>query len=268
VLRIASARAGETVAETLRRRNRERIAYIAPTLDLHWARSRFEGMKRFQRHYGGTGSRIDLFTFGEYTDLNDLQLALFDLEPEAVRALYGDRLSGEQLDGMVALLKRVRLKGLPAAFSSDLAARTLRALAGRLAQVAAQEHDPFTFEIFLERLLHLAGDTAVLLYMRPFFEKILAAGDHDAWVCADEKTARAALTFVREKGVRVPDDIAMVTFENWREVYERQLTTYDFNMNGIVQRALLLIADRKTLAATPPISEVGGYVVERRTTRW
>jgi hypothetical protein len=58
-----------------------------------------------------------------------------------------------------------------------------------------------------------------------------------------------------------------VHVENGRETCERQLSTYDFNMNRMMQDALHLIMDEKVLKSRPVMTEVEGYVVERRTTR-
>jgi DNA-binding LacI/PurR family transcriptional regulator len=95
------------------------------------------------------------------------------------------------------------------------------------------------------------------------FEKTKAT----AWVCQEDKTALGAVSFLRSHGIRVPEDISVVGFENWREAYEQHLTTYDFNMAGMVRQALLMILDENLFQNKPAISEVDGYVVERRTTR-
>jgi hypothetical protein len=47
---------------------------------------------------------------------------------------------------------------------------------------------------------------------------------------------------------------------------EQQLSIYDFNTNGIVKNALLMIMDEKAIKSKPIISEVDGYLVERWTT--
>ena len=76
-----------------------------------------------------------------------------------------------------------------------------------------------------------------------------------------------ALKYLHSHGKRVPEEISIIGFENWRETSEQQISTYDFNMYGMVQQALLLIMDEKAFKTRPVINEVDGYVVERRTTR-
>jgi DNA-binding LacI/PurR family transcriptional regulator len=136
-----------------------------------------------------------------------------------------------------------------------------------MAGLSRKKHAGNIYSAFLDRLQHLAGERAHEIFLRPLFQKVLKESRATVWVCADEKTARAALTFLQQQEIKVPAEISVVCFENWREAYERQLTTYDFNMNGMVGESLHLILDEKYRLGVPLIRELDGYVVERRTTR-
>jgi DNA-binding LacI/PurR family transcriptional regulator len=65
----------------------------------------------------------------------------------------------------------------------------------------------------------------------------------------------------------VPEEVSVIGFDNIRLSHEHQESTYDFNMNGMMQQALHIIMDEKRLKNQPVISEVDGYVVERQTSR-
>lgn len=267
VLRICRDRAGEMVADILLRQGHHRIAYITTYYHYEWAQARYAGLARFYQQYGSPESVVELFSFGEIADMQDLAIAIMALPRNDLRALYSDRLSKEEMAGMLKNADRVERLRLKEKLGADAAVPTISAVAHMLAKLAKQEHDRYVYERMLERLLNISGDRSMGLYLHPFFKKVLSRSSATAWVCSDEHTARAALSFVRDQGKRVPEDISIVGFENWSAGYESQLTTYDFNMHGMVQQALQMILDEKTLKKTPAISEVDGYVVERRTTR-
>jgi DNA-binding LacI/PurR family transcriptional regulator len=118
----------------------------------------------------------------------------------------------------------------------------------------------------LDTLGHVASNIGRERYLATFLDGILRRSAATAWVCADDMTAIGAASFLRSRGKRVPEDISVIGFDNFRESHEHQVSTFDFNMNGMVQQAMLMIMDEAALRSRPAISEVDGYVVERRTT--
>ena len=72
-------------------------------------------------------------------------------------------------------------------------------------------------------------------------ERLLAAGDRpDAIVCGSDQIARGVADALRDAGVRVPDDVALVGFDNWRVLAEAcrpGLTTVDPCLDALGARA-------------------------------
>jgi hypothetical protein len=149
----------------------------------------------------------------------------------------------------------------------DTTVRSIQHMVRALIELAKTPHDPATYLGELDRLHIIASGRAFELCHGPFFEEVLAASSATAWVCAEETLALHASSFLRRNGKRVPDGIAVMGFDHWPENTEQQVTTYDFNMPGIVQRAMHMILDEKVLKSFPAISEVEGHVIERKTTR-
>ena len=136
-----------------------------------------------------------------------------------------------------------------------------------MAKLSLTKHEPKSYDEMFEFLLHIASVSAAAIYLRPFLENVIKNSAATAWVCSDEIVSTNAFHVLTKGGKRIPEDIAVVGFENWRYSHEHQLTAYDFNMNGIVQQALLMIMDEKYLKSKRIVSEVDGYLIERRTTR-
>jgi DNA-binding LacI/PurR family transcriptional regulator len=149
----------------------------------------------------------------------------------------------------------------------DPIAIEVRREARHLIEIAQRPHD----KIFLERLLEGVFDRASLhtleALMAPLFARALSASRSTAWAISDDKTASVAAAFLSKHGKKIPDDISLISFDNWPLAFSEGLSSYDFNFPGLVQQAILMIIDEKSLKSRPVISEVDGYVVERRTTR-
>jgi DNA-binding LacI/PurR family transcriptional regulator/DNA-binding GntR family transcriptional regulator len=266
VLRIAEERAGEMVAGALFQRGHRSIAYLTASLNFAWAQRRHAGIAGYVGRYGDPKSKVELFTLSQRSDQTEKLLAILDLDNKGIGALYRDARSKDEILDLQKNLSKVRNEEMAITRSSP-PATTIHRLAGFLADLSGQVHDPVMYRMVLENLLHLAGDMAYGLYLAPLFDKALTTGDATAWVCSEEKIAVAAVSFLRAHNKRVPRDIAVIGFDNWDENIEQHLSTYDFNMDGMVKEALLMIVDEKSMKARPVISEVDGYLVERRTTR-
>lgn len=69
----------------------------------------------------------------------------------------------------------------------------------------------------------------------------------DAIFCGSDQIARGAVDALRDRGVRVPDDIAVVGFDNWEIIAAATrppLTTVDMNLYELGRQAGLRLLDR------------------------
>jgi DNA-binding LacI/PurR family transcriptional regulator/DNA-binding transcriptional regulator YhcF (GntR family) len=266
VLRIASVRAGAMAADFLFRHGHKRIAYVTPFFNQEWSRSRYEGLCQYFRQYGAVDCGVEYFASGELADANDLRLALLNLDKSELESLYRDRLQRDEIESMKSTLDRLGKMSLPNMFRKDPVTATLRSMTKSLIRQIRSPHDIASCNEVLERIEGLVDQQAMRIYLRPFLSGILKKSTSTAWVCSEDRTALNALLFLKSHRRKVPNEISVLGFDNWKEAYEQNLSTYDFNMDGMVKQALMMIMDTKSLKSAPVISEVDGYVVERRTT--
>ena len=82
----------------------------------------------------------------------------------------------------------------------------------------------------------------------------------------DDSTALCALKYLRSRGIRVPQDIAVIGFDDILLGLGAGLTTYNFNISAVV-RAMLdhVFGGPMTRRGKGPI-EIPGVIIERAST--
>jgi DNA-binding LacI/PurR family transcriptional regulator/DNA-binding transcriptional regulator YhcF (GntR family) len=104
--------------------------------------------------------------------------------------------------------------------------------------------------------------------MVPFFKKALHDRSITAWLMANDFAATLALDFLKGQGVHVPGDLSVMSFDNTLDAMEYQLSTYNFNYNGVVKMMLWYILYPSTVPGKmgERVIEVEGTIVVRRST--
>jgi len=90
--------------------------------------------------------------------------------------------------------------------------------------------------------------------------------DVDAIVCGDDQIARGAREQLEARGLRVPQDIALVGFDNWDVLSGRvrqPFSSMDMNLVELGQAAARAVAQRDPAAGT---IRLPGKLVDRGTT--
>ena len=253
------------MADTLSRSGHRRIAYISSAYHLDWVQNRYAGICRFFKQYAGPKAGVELFALDEISNLTDLILEVLDLDRSQISALFKAPYPNQNLDDLARAFDKMKTRRLLKIDANNPKVETLRAEARHLCRLAKESHDPEIFGRFFDALHDRASSYAVGLYLQPLFEKALKTSSATAWVCSDDKSALAAMSFLASEGVGVPDDISVVGFDNWAGNFYCGLSSYDFNMNGMILQALGMIADPKSLNRIPPVMEFDGYLVERKS---
>ena len=104
--------------------------------------------------------------------------------------------------------------------------------------------------------------------MAPLFKKALEDAGLTVWLMANDYAATLALDYLKERKVRVPEDISVIAFDNTLDAMEYQLTSYDFNNSGIINSMLRYVLSPSTFSIGQQnvVVEVEGSIVERRST--
>lgn len=103
--------------------------------------------------------------------------------------------------------------------------------------------------------------------MMPLLTQALSRTLCTAWVAFNDQLASICAAFLKQKGLRVPQDIAIVGFDNTPLTAAESITSYDFDISAIVAAAVrhcTSAPSRPGSAKNRPI-EIPGFVVSRRS---
>lgn len=113
------------------------------------------------------------------------------------------------------------------------------------------------------RALH-RGSKAVLC--KPRFEEALSDRRLTAWVCYSDQHATAALHFLQNSRVPVPQELSVVGFDNTSEASLNGLTSYSFNIPGVVRAIVDHILKGETRRTRAYVQQIPGFIAVRQST--
>jgi len=102
-------------------------------------------------------------------------------------------------------------------------------------------------------------------YMERLFKKAASIPNITAWVCANDYMATMAIDYIKRK---VDKKIALVGFDDTFLAFRNGLTSYNFNIQGLVQLMLAHILNPSADVAAKRLVpfEIEGLLVVRNTT--
>jgi LacI family transcriptional regulator len=139
---------------------------------------------------------------------------------------------------------------------------------------AAQERATQTVRTLEEAGLELAGGRAFYgdfseSWGRRAIQAVLRlAPDIDAVFCGNDEIARGVTDSLRERGIRVPEQVAVVGFDNWGTMAlaaRPPLTTVDMNLSEIGRLSALRLLDAIDGRPAPGIHTVPSRLVVRES---
>jgi DNA-binding LacI/PurR family transcriptional regulator len=101
---------------------------------------------------------------------------------------------------------------------------------------------------------------------QPLFERALAMPGVSAWVTDTDAFALDALSFLAGRGVRVPQDLSVVGFDDSLEAAFYRLSSYNFNGAAVTDAMLAYLLKPGRAVGQSRAPEIEGYVTERATT--
>ncbi len=123
---------------------------------------------------------------------------------------------------------------------------------------------PFQTEIdrAIERLrIDTPQSAQQRLTLVPMLEEAIKQPEITAWVMVNDFLASIARDFLKEKKVRVPADLSLISFDDSREALRNNLSSYNFNPSAVVASLLGFVLNRKPYSQSDV--NVAGFIVDR-----
>jgi DNA-binding transcriptional regulator YhcF (GntR family) len=126
--------------------------------------------------------------------------------------------------------------------------------------------DPILLNPMRDALLHEITQARDAELFGSLFDQAIKL-QYTAWILVNDGLAGNAFRYLMARSISIPQDISLMGFDNVPESLEEKLTTYDFNMPGILHQMLWFILRFGERRQTQSSSlEVEGMVIERETT--
>jgi len=169
---------------------------------------------------------------------------------------------------------RNRFKGIQKALSTSsgsctpIVYDTPRAVA--VPPAPRKRREPTTF---VERQDRMSAVTSYrwqtrVAQLETLFERAASCAGTTAWVCCNDEVALLAVDYLRTRGIRVPEDISVMGFDNIPEAHNESLTSYRFKDLELAQIMFTHLTNSTLFHAAKRKHEVvmiGGGVVARST---
>lgn len=267
VFRIEDKIAGGRVARMLLGMGHKSVVYISYFHNQIWSLRRFLGVKE-QYSRAGCSTGVHLSATDTFGSPLELVMALSGWDDKLVRRILGADRTESQAQDAYANYKQFKKPKSLEAYSPEAVRRVVRELA-KVPALVKMDLDITFLNKIIPMAITRAGDQLAEIILRPLLELALKFHDATAWICATDTNAIMALTFLKERGIRVPQDISIVGFDNTPiTALENRLTSYDFNAAGFIHRMLDYISRTPRPRGRyrhAPI-EVEGIVMQRETT--
>lgn len=218
---------GKKIGSYLLELGHREIAYISPWYEDGWTKNRYNGLCTV---FGMTqGSHVNLYVDSRFAT-GDIFLDNKELNEQILNLSSFEKL----LDQMVPLSKE------------------------HIETIDFEVGPAFNATMYRRKLE---------IFLQPLFEKALQNPKITAWVCADDHMAISALRFLRKKGVEVPEKISVVGIEDNFEAIYTNLTTYNFDIRGVVQNMVAFISNHSFFQEKQGFFlEKNGFLVPRGST--
>jgi DNA-binding LacI/PurR family transcriptional regulator/DNA-binding transcriptional regulator YhcF (GntR family) len=103
-------------------------------------------------------------------------------------------------------------------------------------------------------------------HLEPCFRRALADHTITAWVAAHDMVGLVALGFLEGNGVRVPQEVSVVSYDDTIEAFGVGLSSYNFNVAAMAQAMLdHILRDARPRKAGAGVLEIPGTVMARRS---
>jgi DNA-binding transcriptional regulator YhcF (GntR family) len=256
--------AGKRMARFLLGLGHTRIAYVSQYHHEPWSKERLEGIAR-EYARAGFPDAVSVYSIEHPDATINAFLKQPGLTEKQQRLLFPDRPEDGDIPSDFETLTR---QFIPYLHGRSKEIERLKADTLILAQMVDKNMTPRTFRDICSQGMWRIGQDLLRILMGFLFEKALADRSITAWAVSNDNAALLALSYLRERGVRVPRDLSVVGFDNLARASEAGLTSFEFDTPNLVRQALGFVTrpgtTNKPFHGSP--IDIEGIVMQRSTT--
>jgi DNA-binding transcriptional regulator YhcF (GntR family) len=239
---IAAHVAGEDIGRALLDAGHQKVAYLTTTANQPWSQRRFVGLKRLFARAGRPDSAIIQCEAaalpGSYAPL---VCGAARLSRKQMELLLRPRLPKSEFEQMIVVTAEIaEMLNIPAGES-----RRIRDQLQTIIDLAKAGGDPSIIDVIRDRLFTHIGSQIENRLLTPFFQNLMSDRSITAWVASREGIGLAAHAFLETQMKNKAGVPALVSFDNGPQATMAGLSSYDFDIPGLLHQALSFALGRK-----------------------
>ena len=103
------------------------------------------------------------------------------------------------------------------------------------------------------------------MILGPKLEEVLTNNRITAWICINDSVAISVLRLLIIKGIKVPERIALISFDNSQAAYAFGLSSYDFRWDAVGRATVNSLVNKNTRQRSLRPVRIKGYIFPRST---
>jgi DNA-binding LacI/PurR family transcriptional regulator/DNA-binding transcriptional regulator YhcF (GntR family) len=262
VFTIAARVAGEEVGRNLLNLGHRRAAFLTSMGGEIWSQRRFAGLRQIFEAAGRPENSVTFHDAGTLPEASALVCAAARLSPGEIECLFLRLQAGEEFKQLLERVEQTSKKLQMSAQEIEWMRRHVKPAI----DLCKAGGEPALAESVRARIFTVLGDRIHRKFLQPFFRKLLEDPSITAWVAVTDGIGRAALHFLHENRIDVPGRISVVAFDN--EVGSRleNLSSYEFDMPGLLHQTMSFAAGRAgTAIKVQRVVEWPGILFQRQS---
>jgi DNA-binding LacI/PurR family transcriptional regulator len=264
VFATSSRSSGAAVGRLLLGLGHKQIAYVSIWHGFKWSIDRLNGLVDVYESAGLKGN-VHSFTEAVLRHTYDPFFSLLDADPDSFRKIFRPGYSADEYAEMFRSWERLRNNPLVLANRESL--RIIQDFLS-IKKLLSNQMEPSRFCAVRNALFDSARNAALEIYHRQIFNKVMNQKEISAWVCSSDTSAVLAQDFLKDKGVKLPENVSVASFDNSLASFQCKLTSFDFSLGAVTRRMLRFVFQPRIGLRDFPEGkiEAEGVLVEREST--
>jgi DNA-binding GntR family transcriptional regulator/DNA-binding LacI/PurR family transcriptional regulator len=256
--------AGTEVGNHVLTQGHRKAAFITCSPKASWSQDRYRGVSQAFSSAGLRTGALSLRATMQIPVLWQFVCAAGKLGREDIEIILDWLIPRQEMEGFLLQVKKV--KGILSAIRISPEETTeIQQELSAILLLFKTKANRWIANRMRDRMFDLINMRLVNYFLRPVFEGLLDSPDITAWVADSDLVARSALRYLQQEKIPENRHPAIVSFDNSAEASFKEVSSYEFDIPGLLHQALSFTMSRPGTGTLPRVNEHQGILYVRKS---